>query len=655
MTAVDTPKGTNGEPTTVFVSYSRADRKRVLPIIEALEQAGYSVWWDGLLEGGERFSHTTQAAIENAKAVVVVWSKTSQESHWVHDEATRGRDRRCLVPLSLDGTEPPLGFGQFQTIDVSRSGRRAGASGFEPVVRAVAALHDLPPAPAPAGGRRTVTAQPITRRHLLGGAAVLAGAPAAAGAAWWTGLIGPTEASARSVAVLPFDNLSGDPDKVYFSDGLAAEVRAQLARNPLLQVAAQASSNRFRETDDDAKAITRALGVGYLLDGNVRPSGDMVRVSTELIDGRTGYSQWSQTFDRPMADVFAVQEEIARAVTSALTEEVASREADEATSDRRATGGTSSLAAYDAYLRGKDLFDRAVDEESDRAALASFERAILADPQYGLAHAARSRTLAVIGNQYDQGATRRATYDEAVEAANRGVRLAPDLAEVHSALGFALFNGRIDARAARAPYERSFSLGRGDADVLSRYALFSARCGRFDAARETIARAAALDPLNARTLRQIGDVEYSARRYAQSIPPIRRALALNPQLSVAHSAIGASQLMMGKIDDARAEYELEPNTLFKLTGLAIIAHRQGRQAQAMQALEQLRAEHGDNSLYQQAQVQAQWGQLAQAGALLNRALEEIDAGLVYLRNDPFIDPLRGEPAFNYLLNRLGFA
>ena len=132
--------GAGGKPTTVFVSYSRADQKRALPVIELLERAGFAVWWDGLIEGGERFSRTTATALDTARAVVVLWSQTSADSHWVHDEATSGRDRGVLVPLSLDGTEPPLGFRQFQFIDVSKGRLRAES---DRIVRAVAALHDL--------------------------------------------------------------------------------------------------------------------------------------------------------------------------------------------------------------------------------------------------------------------------------------------------------------------------------------------------------------------------------------------------------------------------------------------------------------------------------------------------------------------------------
>ena len=645
MTTLDVPIGSSGRPTTVFVSYASPDRARVQPIIAALEEAGFSVWWDGLIEGGEQFARSIEVPLERALAVVVAWSKNSLDSYWVHDEAARGRDRSRLVPLSLDGSEPPLGFRQFQTIALGKPRRGAHDAGIDAMLRAVAVLHDQP---MPAS--RKQPRRGIDRRTLIGGAGVAAAA--AAGGAWWAGLIGPAGALANSVAVLPFDNLSGDPDRNYFSDGLAAEVRSELASNPLLQVAAQTSSNRFRSSEDDARKISRALGVSYLLDGNVRRSGDMMRISAELIEGRTGFSKWAQTFDRPTANIFAVQEEIARSVIDALTAQMIGKKPG---AGRKTAGGTANLEAYDAYLRGKDLFDRAADEAGDHAALDSFDRAIAADPRYAIAHAARARSLTVIGNQYDQGGKRRARYDAAIAAARRAVALAPDVAETQSALGFALFYGKIDARAARPPYERSYALGRGDADVLSRYALFSARCGRIDAARPAIARAATLDPLNARTFRLMGEVEYAARQYRASIPHYEQALSLNPGLSVAHSSIGDSRYLLGEVAAARAEYALEPSSLFGLTGLAIVDRKLDRAADAEKSFTALVAEHGDNSLYQQAQIFAQWNRPEDAVQALLKAFDKGDAGLSHLNGDPLVDPLRRDARVIRLLQQLGFA
>ncbi len=647
MTAQTEPKGASADAKTVFVSYSRDDRKAALPVIELLESAGFAVWWDGLLTPGERFSLATEAALEAARVVVVLWSRTSTASHWVHDEATRGRDRRVLVPISLDGCEPPLGFRQFQTIDISKARLKRGDATAEAVIQAVAALHMATPvarAPAPPASRG------IDRRLLLGGGG--AALAAAVGGAWQAGLFGGSGAVANSVAVLPFDNISGDPQQSYFSEGLAAEVRGELARNPLLRVAAQASSNKFRDSSDDARAISSALGVTYLLDGNVRRAGDMLRISAELIDGSSGFSQWSQSFDRPLVDVFAVQGEIAGAVTAALSAQLAKRQA--GTRDTVHAGGTSNVAAYDAYLRGRDLYQRGIDESSDRAALARFDEAIAADPRYALAHAARARTLTVIGNQYSQGAARIAIYDAALAAARRAVALGPDTAEAFLALGIILFNGNIDCRGARAPFEKAAALGGGDADVLSRTALFNARTGRFDAARSMMARAAALDPLNPAMLRLVGEVEFSAGRYAEAIAAINRALAINPRLAVAHATIGTSQLQLGDAKAAEQSFRAEPNSLFALPGIAIICARTGRKADAQTALTRLIAEHGDNGLYQQAQVLAQQGDSTAALARLAAAQRARDAGLALLRNDPLLAPLRDKPEFIALSNSLGF-
>lgn len=632
--------------TTVFVSYSRGDRKRALPVIQLLEAAGFAVWWDGMLEGGEHFANTTAHALDSARAVVVLWSKTSIASHWVHDEATSGRDRRCLVPLSLDGAEPPLGFRQFQVIDISQARIRRGDAASEALLRAVAALHEgaaVPPTPAKA-------AAPIDRRLLLmgGGAVAVAGVGAYV---WRQQRDAPVVAAAASVAVLPFANLSNDPQQAYFSEGLAAEVRAELARNPKLLVAAQASSNRFRTRAEDARTMAGQLGVTWLLDGSVRRAGETMRISAELIDGRSGFSQWTEQFERPIADVFAVQDEIATAVATALNAQLGGAAANTAA---RPIGGTTNVAAYDEFLRGRDLFDQAADEATDRAALAKFDAALRLDRQYGAAHAARSRVLAVIGNQYADAGARARLYDDAVAAATRAIAVAPQLADAHSALGFALLNGRLDVRGARAPYDLAGQLGQGDAGVLNGFALFCARTGRFAEARTANARAATLDPLNPRVWRLAGEIEYAAREFAGAIPPLQKALAFNPRMGAVHALIGFARLGLNDLPAAATEFATETNSLVGLTGLAIVRHRQDQSAAAQAAFDQLVADHGDAGLYQQAQVLAQWNDVARALDALARARAAGDAGLVYLRNDPLVDPLRKAPAFSQLLTGLGF-
>jgi tetratricopeptide (TPR) repeat protein len=245
-------------------------------------------------------------------------------------------------------------------------------------------------------------------------------------------------------------------------------------------------------------------------------------------------------------------------------------------------------------------------------------------------------------------------YADAVATATRAVRLAPELADAHSALGFALFNGALDGKAARAPFDRSAQLGQGDADVLSRFALFCARTGRFDEARVAIARATTLDPLNARSFRQAGEVEFAARNYAAAIPPIEKALRLNPRMGVARSTIGYCRLLQKDFAAAEAAFRADPSALFGLTGLAITLHLKGDRAGAQVAYDRLVKDHGEQATYQRAQVLAQWGQTDAAMAMLRKAQAERDAGLIYSRNDPMMDPLRQLPAFSDLQTSLGF-
>ncbi|MGH8262196.1 MAG: TIR domain-containing protein [Steroidobacterales bacterium] len=642
---------------TVFLSYARADQARATKLVAALESGGFDVWWDALIEGGATFANTIEAALASCDAVIVAWSKTSVTSDWVRDEAAKGRDLRKLVPVSLDGTEPPLGFGQYHSIDLSRWRGNADEPEIESVLRGIASVAgkgaSLPPRAAKARSGSIV----LSRRGILIAAAGTAVAGVAGFVAWRGGLFGGgLKIVGNSVAVLPFENLSGDPNQTYFSDGLSEEVRATLARNSLLLVMAETSSGKFRDRKDDAKTIADKLGVAYLLDGSVRRAADVVRVAADLIDGRTGFSRWSRTFDRGMSDIFAVQSEIASAVASALAAQVVANGAPATGTGQElsASGGTKNVVAYDDYLRGRALYDLSSDEASERAALAQFDAAIAADPQYAAAHAARSRSLTAIANQYGEVGQLSGLYDAAVTSAQRAIALAPVFADAHSTLGFVLFQGRLDARAAREPFERSRALGFGDANVLARYSLYSARIGRKSEAAEAMRRALLLDPLNPLIHRAAGAIEYAARRYAESIPPVQEALAMNPRMSRAHAAIGDALLMLGRSKEAREAYTAEPLEDFSLTGKAIVEHKLGNAAAAREAMAKLVADLGDRVLYQQAQILAQWGEHQAAIAKLERARIVGDSGLIYARNDPMLDPLRDDAKVAQLLKGIGF-
>ena len=626
---------------TIFLSYAHADKARAQRIAAALEEAGYTVWWDALIEGGSRFASSIDEALDAADAIIVLWSKNSIESDWVRDEASHARDRQRLVPISLDNCRPPMGFRQYQMIDMTRWHGRTDSPQFEAIRRAIAtaAGHKVIPhrKAAPAVDRR--------KALLIGGAAA---ATAAGGlVAWRTGLVGGSGAPERSVAVLPFKNLSGDASQAFLSDGLTEEIRAALARNTGLLVLAGVSSDTERDNQDDARSISSRLGVSYLLDGSVQRIGDRVRVATNLTNGRTGFSEWSERTERKLDDIFSFQSDIALNVSRALSVQMAT--------DAPALGGTRNAKAYEAYLRGKALYNLARDDATDREARANLEVAVSTDPEFALAHAGLSRALASIASQSAQASDLKTLYSSAVEHAERAIAIAPGLAEGHLALGYAKFAGFLDLRGAEPSYEKAYELGRGNADVVLLYALYAVRARRYPVARDAIDRALALDPLNPRTHRAAGTVAYASRNYTDAIARYRRALQLNPRISIARAFMGDALMQTGRMEEARAAYAEEPAAMFRLRGLAVLEHRAGNRPAAQKAFDTLVRDIGDAAMYQQAEVLAQWGRTDEALARLQRAREIGDSGLSYVATDPLLDPIAKDPRFLRFIKDLGFA
>ncbi len=648
--------GNDNSPQTrpaVFLSYSRTDQPRARQVIDLLEAGGFDVWWDGRLEGGENYLQTTETALEGADCVVVLWSVTSVDSHWVRDEAQRGRERGCLVPLSIDGTMAPLGFRQFQLLDISSwNGAKDSAEAARILVAARARLGAPEPArpatlqaaPAPAGFS-------FSRRALMLGGAGLAGGAGLIGA-WQFGLLGSARDAAVSMVVLPFANLTGDSDRKYFSDGLANELRSVLARNPRLRVAAPTSSTAIEGEDDFA--IGKKLGVGHILRGSVQRDAARLRISAELVEIKGGLVRWAESYDRVPEDVFAVQSEIAETVALSLVAQVTTDdEAKRALAAQQDVGGTQNVTAFEAFLRGRALYDLSAGEETDRKALVQFDAAIAADPSYAEAHAMRSTMLAAIANNAaSDGEESRRLFAQAIAAAERSLALEKRLARGHLALGFALNNGRLERAAAAPHYRAAQQLAPGDADVLRAAASFHAYGADHALATRMIEQVLELDPINARAFRSAGYVALFARDYSQVVTRMERALALNPSIASAQFAIAIARLMQGDAAGGLAAAKAEQGTAYALTATAIAAHRLGDAAGSDAALASLIADYGD-SRYQQAEVHAQRGEISDALALLDAAFEALDPGLLWVPNDPLLDPLRGEARFKDLLSRLG--
>jgi TolB-like protein/Tfp pilus assembly protein PilF len=635
----------------VFISYAREDRSRVEPLVAALEAHGWSVWIDSRLIAGTEFAAEIETALRDSIAVIVVWSENSARSVWVREEASLAVELGRLVPVRIDDVKAPLGFRQYHMVNLSGWDGSADAAEIRQLTHALGTARGQGATEALSPGAVAGRRRPSRR-----GVALLAGAvglSVLSGGGWWLSRRlsegGATGSHAHSVAVLPFDNLSGDPGQDYFADGLAEEVRAALARIDSLQVAAPTSSNRFRDAKQDVGAIGRSLGVAFILNGSVRRSTTVVRVAVQLSEASSGFVRWSQTYDRSVTDIIAIQGDIAELVASALRVKVLG-------ANRLTLGGTNNPEAYDAYLKGRQaLYGLSGGEATYRQALADFDAALQADPTFASAQALRARTLIAIAGQFARAEEIPALTREALEAAGRAVSLAPDLDIAQSALAFARLYGGLDVRGAAAPFERSRQLGQGDADVLARYGLYAARTGKVEAAMTALQRAAVLDPINPGVQTSLSAAFYAARRYQDAMAPLQRALALSPKMNFAHAYLGDCLTMLGRLVEARAQYAVEPSALGRLTGSAIVEHRLGRPGEAKAAFDQLVRDIGDGALYQQAQVLAQWGRLDAALDMLGRAYAARDTGLILLETDPFLDGLRHFAKFDLLRRQLGFA
>lgn len=639
-------EGTGGRP-TVFFSYSRVDFARAQPIIALLEASGFDVWWDGKLEAGVKYVESTTMALEGAQAVVVAWSAQSVGSHWVRDEAMHGRDTSRLIPLTLDGTLPPLGFRQFQVLDFAQWKGQPGDPVAGELVRATAALH----------GREASTpvaflspANRVNRRQGLVYLGIGAGGLAAGGAGWLVWRSGSGSAlAANSIAVLPFVNDSGDAKQDYLSAGLAAELRAMLARNQALRVVARSSSEQVVEHGMDAVAAARELGVAFIVEGAVLVAGDSVRVSSDLIDGSSGIGRWSKTYSETLENLLTLQETLAQSISSALSSQLGGEQ------DALRLGAATVPAAFDEYLRGWGLFVRSGDTATDLVVLGHFQAAARLDPGFAGARAGEAAAYLALGHTAPDSAAAAAYYTNAETAARQAVALGPDLAEAHSVLGQTLFEAQLKVTEARAAYAKSLENGAGSSPIQARYAEYAALTGQADIARRAIDQAVLLDPLNPAIFKSAGLVHYAARDYAQAIAMHRKALELDAAISGSHAWIAAALLQDDRAAEAAEEVRLEPFAAMRLSGLAIAERRLGNAAAAQAAMADLVAEYGDAAAYQQAQVLAQWGEADAALEKLALARELGDAGITYLLIDPLLDPLRGRPELNAMLQGLGFS
>jgi len=453
----------------------------------------------------------------------------------------------------------------------------------------------------------------------------------------------------HSIAVLPFINMSGDKEQQYFSDGLTEELLNSLSRINQLQVAAPTSSFSFQGEHPDVATVAHKLNVGAVLEGSVRRAGNTVRITAQLINAVTGFHLWSQTYDRDLKDVLKVQTEIATAVASALKVTLLGNEA-----AKIELGGTRNPGAFDAYLRASKALRSGQGKSSYESAIAGYTEAIRLDPNYALAYAGRSLALSSHAGEFVNDTGVREVYARSEADARQALGLAPELAEGQLALARYLGSTPLDYTHAVEAYERAMALAPGDAEVLASSGAYAVVMGRFDAGLAAVRHAVALDPLNPQIHETLGEALFWARRYPEAVVAFGEVTSLEPDFKRAYGFRGVSYYELGDLQSARSSCETNRDHWSSMWCLAVTFEKLGRHADAEAELKKLQAAFGDASAYQCATIYAQWGDAAKAIEWLGRAVRLPDAGVVYVKTDPLMDPMRQDPRFQAIERELKF-
>jgi TolB-like protein/Tfp pilus assembly protein PilF len=445
--------------------------------------------------------------------------------------------------------------------------------------------------------------------------------------------------------------MSGDPNEEYFSDGLSEELLNSLATIRNLQVAARTSSFSFKGKAVDVAVIAHKLNVSAILEGSIRKDGKHVRITAQLINALTGFQLWSNTYDRSLTDILKLQTEIATAVTTALQAKLLSD-----TAALVELGGTQDPKAFDAYLRGERLVGMPLDKGNTHAQLAAYAEAIGLDPRFAKAYAANALAQIVFATNSVASSAVREGFAKARTSAENAVAIAPELGEAHSVLGFVLDAGYQDYSAAAAEHERALALSPGNSRVLLMSARFLAEIGRAEAAIANAQRAVILDPLNAGAYRLLGLVYLYTHHYPEAILAYDRALSINPQAVQVAANRGLAQAELGELESSLQSCAAPPLDWLNHMCLAIVFHKLNRSAEARAELATLQASADDefDLAYQYAQIYAQWGDTGKALDWLEKAQRVRDPGLLQLKVDALLDPIRREPRFEAILKKLNF-
>ena len=455
----------------------------------------------------------------------------------------------------------------------------------------------------------------------------------------------------KSIAVLPFENLSRDPDNAYFTEGVQEEILTRLAKVADLRVIARTSTERYKSSPENLAQIATQLGVAHILEGSVQKAAEKVRVSVQLINASTQTHLWAETYDRKLTDIFAVESDIAKTIADTLRVKLSDPEQHAITARP-----TENAEAYQLYLKGRYFWNKRTGADLKKA-IDYFNQAIGIDPNYALAYAGLADAYGLLSGF--GAASPKDSLPQAKAAAKKALELDNTLGEAHASLAQALFAYDFNFAEANREFRRAIELNPNYATAHQWYGQGGlAPLGQFEDAIAEMKRALELDPLSVIINADLGSVLCSARRYDTAIEQLRKTVEMDPRFYYAHWNLGQALEVKGLVREAIAEYEkaiaLDDDPLSP----GLLAHlyaKLGKKDKALQILERLREASKRRYVtpYIFAIIHLGFGEKEQAMGFLEKTYEDRDGyNLAFIKVDPFLDPLRGDPRFEALATKV---
>jgi TolB-like protein/class 3 adenylate cyclase len=451
----------------------------------------------------------------------------------------------------------------------------------------------------------------------------------------------------KSIAVLPLQNLSSDEENEYFSEGITEDIITQLSKIQDLKVISRTSSLLYKNSKKNIREIGRELGVGSILEGSVRKSDDKVRITAQLINTRNDVHLWAETYDRQLSNIFEIQNDVAEKIAQALKVYISPSER-----ERIQKNATDKLDAYNLYLQGRYLWNRRT-EDGYKQAINYFEHALIADPDYALAHAgladAYSKIAAYGFLDFEAG------FNKARKAIDEALRLDDMLAEAYVSRGAMRRDYDWDWAGADEDLKRAIGLAPTHAAAHHEYAYYLNDIGQFSEAICEMERACELDPLSLMTNKDFALILFYARRYDEAIEHVLRVIDQDPEYPGGHATLGHAYYHQDRLSEAISAFRLETNPIYASQGLALAYSKLGAETEAQEHLHTLVEIGSIAAPYQIAEVFCARSELVEGFQWLEKGFELRDSGMQYLGISPSFDLVRDNPQFGQLLERMGLS